>query len=226
LALAEMIDYIQTALMLRKSVYGVFMDVPKAFDCVSHDILLCKLGRYGIRGKAQDLIRSYLTARTRYVQIEQTTSELLQTHSGIPQGSKLRPLFYILYCNYIVNVVKHGKVCLYADDTNIFYSSVNVNNLESFVNEDLFVVNESMNKNKLSLNLKKTKYVNFENKHDKSVDIAISINGIHLDRVVEIKFLGIHLDSSLNWDVHIKRVSDTLAILGLKLVSKSFRMNE
>ena len=99
---------------------AVFIDLSKAFDTIDHQTLLTKLERYGIRGRANLLIKSYLTNRTQYTEALNEKSDSLIVHYGVPQGSVLGPLLFLLYINDIYNCSDLGIYVLFADDTNIF----------------------------------------------------------------------------------------------------------
>lgn len=100
---------------------GVFLDFRKAFDSIKHDVLLQKLPFYGIRGIPLDLIRNYLSHRVQYTVINGFQSELKQIKYGVPQGSILGPLLFLLYINDLVNIAQTPDIILYADDTNVFF---------------------------------------------------------------------------------------------------------
>ena len=99
---------------------GIFIDLSKAFDTIDHATLLTKLDRYGIRGNANSLLKSYLSSRTQYTEVLGEKSDPLIIKFGVPQGSVLGPLLFLLYINDISNCSKLGTFILFADDTNIF----------------------------------------------------------------------------------------------------------
>ena len=129
---------------------GVFIDLRKAFDTVDHTILLCKLSHYGIRGIINDWYASYLIDRTQTTQVEASISSKGKILFGVPQGSVLGPLLFLIYINDIYHVSSKLNFYLFADDTNILYVNNNLKSLESVVNEELRKVSEWLNTNKLS----------------------------------------------------------------------------
>ena len=100
---------------------GIFLNLSKAFDTVNHDILFDKLSHYGIRGVVLDWLKSYLRNRYQFVQYNKSTSSFKTITCGVPQGSILGPLVFLLYVNDLCNVSKLFEVILFADDTNLFY---------------------------------------------------------------------------------------------------------
>ena len=109
----------------------MFLDLTKAFDTVNHNILLAKLHNYGIRGVANNLLRSYLTNRYQFVTIGNTSSSRQPTNCGFPQGSVLGPLLFLIYINDIANCRKIGKHRIFADDTSTFVERTKVNEIVS-----------------------------------------------------------------------------------------------
>ena len=118
-------------------VIGVFLDFPKAFDTVNHSILLDKLYHYGIRGNTLKWFQSYLTQRKQYITYDSTPSSIKPINCGVPQGSILGPLLFLIYINDLSNVCKYTMPILFGDDSNIFASSDGIQVLQSQINEDL-----------------------------------------------------------------------------------------
>ena len=100
---------------------GIFIDLSKAFDTVNHKILIAKLEHYGIRGKALDIFKSYLSNCKQYVQLDNSKSKQMPITCGVPQGSVLGPLFFILFINDLYKCCPEGKVRGFADDITIFF---------------------------------------------------------------------------------------------------------
>ena len=143
--------------------YGcrIFVDFQKAFDTVDHTILTQKLNYYGVRGKANNWFSSYLKNRTQFVTINGFNSELKEINCGVPQGSILGPLLFLIYINDLHYSIKFCKVHHFADDTNLinFNSSIKVINKQ--VNKDLKTLSNWLNANKICLNVSKIELVLF-----------------------------------------------------------------
>ena len=148
---------------------GIFIDLQKAFDTVNHSILLQKLSHYGIRGIVNDWFTSYLVGRKQIVEIgsrNKSSKEILLF--GVPQGSILGPLLFLIYVNDICNSCNELKFYLFADDTNLLYADKNIKSLESTVNKELYKVYTWLTANKLSLNIKKSNFVIFRARQKKA----------------------------------------------------------
>ena len=128
LAIIELVEEITNSLDNHESTVGVFIDLKKAFDTVDHGILIEKLYHYGIRGIANKWIGSYLMNRYQYVNINGTNSDYMNVLCGVPHGSILGPILFILYINDMCNVSTLLKPILFADDTNLFYSGKDIKN--------------------------------------------------------------------------------------------------
>ena len=137
---------------------GVFVDLQKAFDTVDHQILLAKLNHYGICGVSNDWFKSYLSNRNQYVSINGYESGLAALNCGVPQGSVLGPLLFLLYINDLNQAIKFCKVHHFADDTNLLCLSNSIKKLNKLVNADLKHLVNWLNANKISLNVKKLKW--------------------------------------------------------------------
>ena len=199
------------------------MDLSKAFDTVNHDILLKKLYHYGIRGVAFDWFKSYLSERKQFVTYNECHSEQKYIKCGVPQGSILGPLLFLLYVNDMVNASERLFSQLFADDTNVFISGKNLNSLIETMNCELQKLYEWMCVNKLSLNIKKTKFMLFTPKKSLKVEQNVFINGHIIEKVENFKFLGVIIDSHLKWNDHIHHIKKKIA-KGLGIMYKAKRL--
>ena len=136
-AILELTDKLKSAIDNKQLTCGLFLDFSKAFDTVNHKILLEKLQKYGIRGVPLQWFTSYLTYRQQYVRpIDNTDSEMLRMTCGVPQGSTLGPLLFLLYINDMPNFSKKLSFRIFPDDTNVFYSGKSVSEIEIVMNEE------------------------------------------------------------------------------------------
>ena len=210
-ALLTFIDKVIQAIESGEYAIGVFLDFPKAFDTVDYKILLDKLDHYGIRGCALSWFRSYLSHRFQYVTYNGSQSSQQLIKCGVPQGSILGPLLFLVYINDLCIVCKSTESVLFADDTNLFSSGSNASSLHDGVNNDLAIVAEWLKVNKLSLNIKKTHFMCFSAKNKPSPCISLQIDGESLAEVNKSKFLGVIIDNNLSWKDHISFVCRKVA---------------
>ena len=154
-AIIDILEAIQSNMDRRLITCGIFIDLKKAFDTVNHKILLDKLNHYGFRGIINDWFRSYLTDRTQTTLTGSHISEKCVCTCGVPQGSVLGPLLFLLYVNDIHNCSSKLKFFLFADDTNITFADKNLKTLEVTVNNEIGKLNNWLTSNKLTLNTKK-----------------------------------------------------------------------
>ena len=218
MALIHLVNKITIAIDCKEITAGVFLDLSKAFDTIDHDILFAKLEHYGICGLALKWIKSYFSNRKQFVQFNRTCSSQQTIKCGVPQGSILGPLFFILYINDLPNASKLTETLIFADDTSIFYSHSDLNKLESIMNAELENFDIWMKCNKLSVNVKKTNYVIFKSNRKKIADkVSLYLGSKTLEQKKTVKFLGVYLDEHLMWKDHIsyvcKKISKSVGIL-------------
>ena len=211
-ALMDLIEQITDNLDNKQITIGIFIDLKKAFDTVNHQLLIKKLRYYGVRGKANTWLQSYLDNRKQFVYFNDHCSEANTVKCGVPQGSILGPLLFIIYINDIVNVSDLLKFVLFADDTNLFASGNNIKSLCSMISGELEKLNTWFCVNKLSLNLTKTSFMVFTNKSISNVSLFMC--NTEIERVAVTKFLGVIIDDKLTWKEHIKQLSSKLAKCG------------
>ena len=218
LAILELQDRINDILKKKECCVGVFMDLSKAFDTLDHNILLDKLNHYGICGVSHDWFRNYLSNRKQYVSIDGINSTQLDVSCGVPQGSILGPLLFLIYVNDLATVSKDAVTVLFADDTNTIYRSKTYSELNKVINEDLPRISNWFKTNKLALNETKTKFIIFHTRHNNPPPtFQIILNNVELERVEYTKFFGILIQENLSWGTHInyicEKVSRTVALL-------------
>ena len=204
---------------------GIFLDLSKAFDTLSHDIMLEKLKYYGIRGHGNNWFRSYLSDRCQFTEINSVKSDILPITCGVPQGSILGPLLFLIYINdFPLSTNLH--LLSFADDTTVYTSGHNIFELTTIVNHELSKLYDWLCENKLSLNVQKTKYMIFSAKSISIPNnIVISLNNNQLSRVganqneTSLKFLGVSLTENLNWKSHINTLCSKVS-KGLYSINK------
>ena len=210
-ALLDLTEEIRNTIDNNRFSCGVFIDLQKAFDTVDHSILLRKLEYYGIRGITNDWFCSYLTNRKQYVSISGFESETANMDFGVPQGSVLGPLLFLIYINDLHKAIKYSKTRHFADDTNLLIENNSLKQLQKQLNYDLRQLSNWLKANKISLNCSKTELILFRHPNKPiNYDLRVKINGKKLIASNYVKYLGIYLDSHLNWSYHVDCLSTKL----------------
>jgi hypothetical protein len=215
LAALEVIDRIVCSMDKNELPLNIFLDLSKAFDTLGHQILVTKLQYYGLCDRSISLIRNYLSHREQYVVLNDACSELLPITTGVPQGSILGPLLFIIYLNDLVKACNVFVPVIYADDTALFtvieITNQNNHDLVININEELHILSSWFKANRLSLNGTKTKAMLFHTKQRKIEPIEIHLDGKAIEFVEEFNYLGINFDRHLSWKSHINKVSKKIS---------------
>lgn len=233
-AIFELFSEIVSNVDKKNPISVLLMDMSKAFDHVNYDILIGKLERYGIRGNILDLLKSYLTNRKQITVFNRicTKSKKEITYmssardciSGVPQGSVLGPLLFLIYINDLPKCTEYQTV-LFADDSTLIVPCKNIETYQNDINTSLNNIIEWLLINKLKINIDKTNIMSFNQRTEKpNLNITYADNII--SEINNARFLGIHLDSQLNWKFHIDIVTKKLNNYSYELYNLSKIVNE
>ena len=221
LAALRLVDHLTKQMDEMKIPINIYIDLSKAFDTLDHTILLSKLRYYGIYGKEYDLFQSYLVDRCQYVEYNGSISATLPITTGVPQGSILGPLLFIIYINDLPLVSQVFDMLIYADDTTLICNLDQLRN-EPILNLELSKINDWMSSNKLSLNIKKTKYMIYHTNQRHVTYPSLRINNIEIERVTQFNFLGLILNTQLTWKHHIDHISIKIS----KIIGVIYRLKD
>ena len=207
LALIEIVDNIRQSIEDGNYTLGIYLDLTKAFDTVDHTILLRKLQHYGIRGITNDWFKSYLTDRKQYTLANGEKSDIENIKAGVPQGSVLGPLLFLIYINDVPNCT-YEKLRLFADDANCFIIHKDPIILKQKAISTITNINEWLTANKLLISLPKTCYTIFsaQNKSIPENLKSTKIGQTVIKRTASTKYIGIILDEKLDWHEHIQQL--------------------
>lgn len=219
-AVLEATEKILEGMDQKRSVLGIFLDSSKAFDCVEHAVLLNVLSNYGIRGNANNWLRSYLQDREQYIEVEcvigncweHVKSENLKIERGVPQGSVLGPLLYLVYANPLLqNTLKTGvSRMMFADDTTSLIAASSLSDAEITANIEAGAIVQELANQSLVVNRKKTTFIWFGASLN-SFEPKLFAGDEEIGRADETKFLGMTIDKNMTWDGHIEHLTDKLS---------------
>ena len=214
--LAHMYDEITKNLEAKEITCTLYLDLKKAFDTVSIEILLKKLNFIGVKGCLLGILKSYLSNRCQITKVYYKYSKKRPVLLGVPQGSILGPLLFILYVNDLGNISDLAKFYLFADDTAILIKGKNLELLQTKINQLLPLVTKWFHSNRLSLNVLKTHYQLYS--MTPSVDLNVYLDGGKIERRECVKYLGVYVDENLKWHSHIagvvKVISRNIGVMG------------
>ena len=212
LALIDVIDTLKQALDRQEYAIGIFLDLEKAFDTICHAILLTKLEHYGFRGHVNNFIKSYLSNRKQYTLVNGKKSKLGVNKFGVPQGSILGPLFFLLFINDISYAMRTCKGKLFADDTCLLLHHKMIQTLIRNAENSLSEISKWFKLNKLSLSLSKSNFILFHNRKGDPCNWlqSLQVGNEVFPRVPVVKYIGMHVDEKLTWKNHIQEVYNSL----------------
>lgn len=211
-AVLELVDDISLALDDGNSAGSVFLDLSKAFDTINHEMLMKKMDACGVRGLPKALFFSYLTGRSQQVVVSGVRSSMRTISAGVPQGSNLGPLLFLIYVNDLPKLQLKGKPILFADDTAISYSGPTPTQVIQHMKDDMKLILNYLENNLLALNLGKSKMMMFRLKK-LPAHPELQVGEQIIEEVSTFKYLGVHLDNRLSWDAHVREIVANCASL-------------
>lgn len=226
MAMSILVDKFHETINDNKFMVCLFLDLSRAFDTISHDILLDKLHAYGIRGTAHEWLSNYLNNRRQFVSYNGMNSYNGNIDIGVPQGSILGPLLFLLYVNDLYNVTNKVSFIQFADDTSIYATGSSLADVISIIQSEVCLISEWLRNNKLLLNASKSSYMIMTNRKKYAGNdniMPIKIDGTSVECVPETKFLGIVLDNRLTFKSHINTVASKLS-KGIGILCRAKRL--
>ena len=217
-ALLEITEKIKQVCDTGQFACGVFLDLQKAFDTVNHTILLKKLTHYGIRGVANKWFQSFLEDRKQFTSVLGIKSAEKPIKYGVPQGSVLGPLLFILFINDLHKAAEFSSARHFANDTNLLLIVKSLKKINKHINRDLELTVDWIRANKLSLNASKTEIVLFKPRNKKiTKQLNFRVSGQEIKQSSQVRYLGVILQDDMQWDAHItnleKKLSRSIGLL-------------
>ncbi len=219
-AALEIVDRLITEMDNGETQINIYLDLSKAFDILNHNIVLHKLEYYGVQDISLNLLKKYLNNRKEYVENDGVSSEMQNITTGVPQGSNLGPLLFIVYIN-MSEVSKILSFIMYADDTTLstilkaFQSGTQTQHTDEVINSELDKISNWLIVNKLSPNVTKTKFSIFHKKKPTKkpciTALEIKLQNVIIERVTNFNFLGLILNENVSWKPHCDKISNNIS---------------
>lgn len=223
-ATADFTELIKRKLNKKKLVASVLLDISKAFEKIPHHILLKKIYAIGIRHDALNLLDNFLKNRKQFTEIEGKKSHMKNVSNGVPQGSVISPILFIIFINDIFKLRINGRIFCYADDTTLVNHASSIEELTRLTNGDLDIIVEYFRKNGLKINIEKTRLIIFRNRNKRiNSSNKFIMNGKVINESTSVKYLGLWLDPYLTWNNHISHIKNKISpIIGLTYRLKNY----
>ncbi len=207
-ALLQMTDTLLNNMDKRQVTGVVYLDLKKAFDTVNRSLLLRKLGAYGVDDRCVKWFRSYLTHRTQCTTIGEVSSTKRSVPVGVPQGTVLGPLLFLIYINDITECLKNTQASLFADDTMVYCSGSTRNELQENLNGDLSRIKKWLNDHRLTINAEKSQFmvIGSSQRIKAFESMILRIDEDELEKVTSYKYLGVIINETVNWSEHIEMI--------------------
>ena len=226
-ALVDQVTEITKNLEEGKSVVAVYLDITRAFDTVTHQMLLTKLENAGFRGRMLDWFESHLVNRYQRVKLNNVLGKRLTVECGVPQGSIMGPLVFLIYINDLLLMNLRGSVYCFADDTALVYNGTDRGNILCAIKQDMRILAQWFITHRLFPNAAKSKIISFGYKNLLNINGEIRMHSSEncpgncqcepIARVNEIKYLGIILDSKMTWSAQTLYLQNNLRQLNYTL---------
>lgn len=210
-AIIDLVHDIRCLVGPKTQVAVVFIDLTAAFDTIVHQILLLKADRYGYRGNAHNLLESFLSNWKNVVKVSEAKSELKVAPIGAPQGCSFSVFSFILAIDDVAKLPLKGRIKLYIDDIALVYAVSDKISLELVVDHDMKIITDFLSINRLTLSIRKTKFMIFHSQYDKPLyPEELKLSSITISRVYQYKYLGVIMDPVLSWNNHIDKLRGNL----------------
>ena len=186
-----------------------FLDIQKCFDTIDHDLLLTKLEKYGILDNELKWFKHYMSHRSQIVTCNGQVSDKRYIDIGVPQGSTLGPFLFLIFINDLSQCVPNGYCSMFADDVAIYTTGKNINDVQDSLQNCVTNVNDWYDYNKLSVNTKKSNVMLIGSQRSirsNAVKLDINMSGNSLEQVSSTRYLGVHIDNMMKWDIHVQNI--------------------